>query len=201
MEFRISDWRSAIVDHIDIPPETLLKSAIDLSMTADPTHSDQTCIATGFVDEELYAEPNGGGLRMNLIDIRVGHWPGMSLVDQAVENLRAHSSEGMGIVETQIEDIPGAWLFRDALVLKAGMANVTTGRLRLFKRDTRPNAKVKRIQKLIEVLERGLLRIQNGPGVQDLLQQAEQYTFTKKNQNKHDDGLDGLAMLCFGPCS
>jgi hypothetical protein len=188
--FQVWQWRALVVPHIERPEGAHMKSAVDLSMTSVPDRSDRTAIATGFTDDELYAIPEAG-LRMNLIDLRVGHWRGLKLVNEIVDNIQTHQVE-----QTNIESIPGADLVEDCITLLAGSRNVTTGRIRLFKRDTRPNAKVMRIRKLQEVVDRRCLRIQDGPFVPELLRVVEAYTFTKIED---DDGLDALCFLCFGP--
>ncbi len=98
--------------------------------------------------------------------------------------------------ETEIENIPGAELVHDSVILQADLQKVATGRIRLFPRNNDVNAKPNRIRRLQELLSNGLLRIKYGSFMEIVIEQARNYLFTPNNAGREDGALDVLAFLC-----
>ena len=126
-----------------------------------------------------------------LLDLKTGRWRGMGLPNTIVSLMEEWHPE-----LTRIEAIPGADLIYDSILLRANLYGVATGRVELFKVNSAVAAKPKRIRKLRDLLDVGLLRIRYGSFVEELFHQVENYTFTTANDGREDGALDSLAMLC-----
>lgn len=188
-EFDIGTLESAFTSDIEVPANARMRQAVDLAMTANPAHSDQSSIAVGFRDD--ICEIPDGRVRLTVMDLQAGHWQGMGLPKQIVSSMKTWRPE-----QTEIENIPGAELVRDSIIFQAELQKVPTGRIQLFPRNNDLNAKPNRIRRLQELLSNGLLRIKYGPFMEIVIEQAGDYLFTPNNAGREDGALDVLAFLC-----
>ncbi len=67
-KFDIGKLESAFTSDIEVPANVRMRQAVDLAMTANPAHSDQSSIAVGFRDD--ICEIPGGRVRLTVMDLQ-----------------------------------------------------------------------------------------------------------------------------------
>ena len=165
MEFRLDQWRSCCTQDIRVPSDACMRAAIDLSMTASD-HSDRSSIAIGFFDDELQLPE---GKRVTLMDLRTDYWPGLSLPQQIVTAI-----QDWKVQHLDVERIPGSDLVLDSVKMLCEQQGVVLPSINAFIRNSRRDAKPRRIWCLQELLNTGRLRIRYSTFINTLFEEAEQ---------------------------
>jgi hypothetical protein len=180
--FQISKWRGCIqpapTQPVALPPPMIL--TLDPSYTANET-SDCSSIGVGFIEEDSSA--------LTVTDLYSGKLKGIALPDKVVDFI-----EKWKPVEIRVEKNPFFDLLADTIKLKANLRDVEIGRITPFRPIQSKKHRILRLRDLLT--DPPAVYIYQNSFVNQLLEQAEKFCFTDKQNHRHEDGLlDVVSML------